>query len=102
VSLRVDLAFALFAVLTLGALVAVLGSRLRAARAVARTAREINDDVIQSLALAKYALERGDVAEAGARVDETLREAREIVERLVEPEHVRAGDLRRDHPPRVR
>jgi len=86
----------------LGALVGVLGTRLRDARAVARTAGEINDNVIQSLVLARYALDRGDVDDATVRVDDTLHEARQIVRRLVDPEHVRAGDLRRDAAARVR
>jgi hypothetical protein len=97
-----DLAFRALALLTLGALVGMLGSQLRAARAVVQTAAVINDNVIQSLVLAKYALERGDVPEARSRIDETLHEAREIIDGLVEPQHVRAGDLRREQPARVR
>jgi len=86
----------------LGALVGRLGSRLRAARAVVHTAAGINDNVVQALVLAKYALVRGDVREATARVDETLEQAREIVEGLVGPGQVRGGELRREAPAKVR
>jgi hypothetical protein len=78
----------------LGILVGALGHRLRLARASASAASQINDDVVQSLVLAKYALDRGDVDEAQARVDETLVSAKQIVEGLTPP-GVRPGDLRR-------
>jgi hypothetical protein len=78
----------------LGFLVGALGHRLRLARASASAASQINDDVVQSLVLAKYALDRGDVDEAQARVDETLASAKQIVEGLTPPD-VRPGDLRR-------
>lgn len=78
----------------LGILVGALGHRLRLARASANAASQINDDVVQSLVLAKYALERGDVDEAQAQIDETLASAKQIVAGLTPPE-VRPGDLRR-------
>jgi DNA-binding MarR family transcriptional regulator len=96
-----DLGLRSVSLLVLALLVGVLGSRLRAARAVARTASQINDNVIQSLVLAQYALERGDEAEARARLVQTLDEAREILDGLVEPTRVRPGDLRRDSAARV-
>ena len=96
-----DLVLRGVSLVVLGALVGVLGSRLRLARATARTAAQINDNVIQGLALARYALDRRDVDEATVHVDETLRHAREIVEGLVEPTRVRPGDLRRDSAARV-
>jgi hypothetical protein len=78
----------------LGILVGALGHRLRLARASATAASQINDDVVQSLVLARYALDRGDVEEARARVDETLASAKQIVDGLTPPD-VRPGDLRR-------
>ena len=82
------------ALVVLGILVGALGHRLRLARASANAASQINDDVVQSLVLAKYALDRGDVDEAQARVDETLASAKQIVAGLTPPD-VRPGDLRR-------
>ena len=79
----------------LGILVGALGHRLRLARAAATAASQINDDVVQSLVLAKYALDRGEVGEAEARLDATLASAKQIVEGLTPPD-VRPGDLRRD------
>jgi hypothetical protein len=78
----------------LGVLVGALGHRLRLARASASAASQINDDVVQSLVLAKYALDRGDVGEAQARVDHTLASAKHIVAGLTPPD-VHPGDLRR-------
>jgi hypothetical protein len=97
-----DLVFRTVALVGLGALVGALGAQLRAARRASRTAGEINDNVIQGLVLAKYAVERGDTPEAAARIDETLGEARAIVDGLVGEEAVRPGDLRRDEAARVR
>ena len=82
------------ALVVLGILVGALGHRLRLARASADAATQINDDVVQSLVLAKYALERGDVDEAQAHIDETLASAKQIVAGLTPPD-VRPGDLRR-------
>jgi hypothetical protein len=82
------------ALVILGILVGALGHRLRLARASANAASQINDDVIQSLVLAKYALDRGDFDEAQARVDETLASAKQIVAGLTPPD-VQPGDLRR-------
>jgi hypothetical protein len=97
-----DLSVRAAALIALGALVGALGTRLREARRASRTAGEINDNVIQGLVLAKYAVERGDTGEAAARIDATLDEAHAIVDRLVDAERVRPGDLRRDSPARVR
>jgi hypothetical protein len=82
------------ALVILGILVGALGHRLRLARASANAASQINDDIIQSLVLAKYALDRGDFDEAQARVDETLASAKQIVAGLTPPD-VQPGDLRR-------
>ena len=82
------------ALVVLGILVGALGHRLRLARASANAASHINDDVVQSLVLAKYALDRGDLGEARSRVDETLASAKQIVAGLTPPD-VRPGDLRR-------
>jgi hypothetical protein len=80
--------------LVLGLLVGGLGKRLRVASSTARAASQINDDVVQSLVLAKYALGAGQVDEAQSRIDETLESARRIVEGL-SPD-VRPGHLRRE------
>lgn len=64
-------------------------------------ALEINDNIVQGLSVAKYALEAGDVEHARRAVDETLGKARDIItEQLVEaaPDGVRAGDLVRKRP----
>lgn len=82
------------ALLVLGLLVGGLGHRLRLARSTARAASQINDDVVQSLVLAKYALDAGRVDEAQSHIDQTLASARLIVEGL-SPD-VRPGDLRRE------
>ena len=66
-----------------------------------RRALEINDNVVQGLSVAKYALESGDVEKARGSVDETLAKARDIIsEQLAEaaPDGVRPGDLVRKRP----
>jgi hypothetical protein len=64
-------------------------------------ALEINDNLVQGLSVAKYALETGDVEQGRRAVEETLERAREMIgEQLAEaaPEGVRPGDLVRKRP----
>ncbi|HEY2637280.1 MAG TPA: hypothetical protein VGI54_07835, partial [Solirubrobacteraceae bacterium] len=68
-----------------------------------RRALEINDEVVQGLTEAKYALELGRADEATDAVESTLARARDLMDRQLElgrEEPVRPGDLRRDAPAR--
>lgn len=69
---------------------------LVAARVARHQARELNDNVVQGIVLAKYALERGDVATARAMVDSTLAEARRMIDDLLGEAEVEPGQLRRE------
>jgi hypothetical protein len=69
---------------------------LVAARVSRRQARELNDNVVQGIVLAKYALERGDVTTARAVVDSTLAEARRMIDDLLGDAEVQPGQLRRE------
>jgi hypothetical protein len=57
-------------------------------------AMEINDNIIQRLVLAKYALDRGSQEMSHEKLAETLEEAQRLVSGLLE-EHPTAGSLRR-------
>ena len=89
------------------ALVALLGLYLlrRAATASAELAKrslnerhavEINDNIIQGLALAKYQLQAGEGEASAQQVSETLREAQRLVSNLLGEAEVQAGQLRRE------
>jgi PAS domain S-box-containing protein len=69
---------------------------LAAARMARRQATELNDNVVQGLVLAKYALGGGDRTTAVRMIDGTLGQARRMIADLIGPEPVRPGDLRRD------
>lgn len=60
-------------------------------------AMEINDNIIQRLVLAKYALDRGSEEMSQEKLAETLEEAQRLVSGLLE-EHPVAGSLRRRGP----
>lgn len=60
-------------------------------------AMEINDNIIQRLVLAKYALDRGSEEMSQEKLAETLEEAQRLVSGLLE-EHPTAGSLRRRGP----
>jgi hypothetical protein len=60
-----------------------------------RHAVEINDNIIQGLALAKYQLQRGEGAASTEQVSQTLREAQRLVSGLLGDAEVQAGQLRR-------
>lgn len=100
--------------LLIGGLVGAATDRIRAAeeaerRSVAiallqREAAEINDEIVQGLAAAKWMLEAGDVERGLAMVEDTMVTAQGLVTRVlgsgsVLPEHVRRPDvvLRRHH-----
>jgi hypothetical protein len=61
-----------------------------------RHAVEINDNIIQGLALAKYQLQAGEGEASAAQVSETLREAQRLVSGLLGDAEVQAGQLRRE------
>lgn len=69
---------------------------LVAARVARRQARELNDNVVQGIVLAKYALDRGDTATARATIDTTLGEARRMIDDLLGEAEVEPGQLRRE------
>jgi hypothetical protein len=61
-----------------------------------RHAVEINDNIIQGLALAKYKLQAGEREASAEQVSETLREAQRLVSNLLGDAEVKAGQLRRE------
>jgi hypothetical protein len=61
-----------------------------------RHAVEINDNIIQGLALAKYQLQVGEGEASAEQVSETLREAQRLVSGLLGDAEVQAGQLRRE------
>ena len=61
-----------------------------------RHAVEINDNIIQGLALAKYKLQAGEGEASANQVSETLREAQRLVSNLLGDAEVQAGQLRRE------
>lgn len=61
-----------------------------------RHAVEINDNIIQGLALAKYKLQSGEGQASADQVSETLREAQRLVSNLLGDAEVQAGQLRRE------
>ncbi len=67
-----------------------------------RQALQINDNVVQGLAVAKYAFELGDDEKAKEKLNETLTAAKRIISELLEelgPEDtIRPGVLVRDRP----
>ena len=70
-----------------------------------KQALELNDEIIQGLALAKYALESGDAPAAARLVETTLEAARTIVSDLLGAERgdaqLEPGDLVREAPARL-
>ncbi len=70
-----------------------------------RQALEINDNIVQGLSVAKYALEQGQDEKVREAVDDTLKNARVIITELVGHEdgeiNLRPGELRRRRPARV-
>lgn len=60
-----------------------------------RAALEINDNVIQRLAVVKFALERGQEATTQDKVTEALKESQKLVNQLLGEEGADPGSLRR-------
>lgn len=58
-------------------------------------ALEINDNVVQRLVLAKYALDRGATETSQQKLAETLRETQQLVTSLLEEREIEPGSLRR-------
>lgn len=93
--------FAAFALAALAGLYLLRRASMAAAEIERRElnekhAVEINDNIIQGLALAKYQLQAGEGAASAEQVSETLREAQRLVSSLLGEAEVRAGQLRRD------
>jgi hypothetical protein len=67
-----------------------------------RQALEINDNIVQELSVAKYALDQGEDEKSRKAVEETLKKARVIITELLAEEDSQIalgpGDLRRQRP----
>jgi hypothetical protein len=97
------LIFAAFVLVSIGGMILlwrVLISNAELQRAdLSRThALEINDNVVQRLVLAKYALDRGATETSQQKLAETLRETQQLVTSLLEEREITPGALRRDTP----
>ncbi|HVE68657.1 MAG TPA: hypothetical protein VNB64_08775 [Solirubrobacteraceae bacterium] len=95
------LLFVAFALAALTGLVMMRRSALAAAelqrkQLSERHAVEINDNIIQGLALASYELERGERMAGSSQVAETLREAQRLVSQLLGQGEIQPGQLRRE------
>lgn len=77
-----------------------LSSQVAKAEIRRRHALELNDTIVQRLALAKYAFELGEDDKARAAVDETLDAAKRVISDLLLEVPVKPGDLVRDLPAR--
>src|SRR2546423_6273310 len=101
-SLLLSQTFVSVAALTALLLAAIATELARAERASAiqrrRQALEINDGIIQGLAIASYQIEQGD-GNSRAVIADTLRKARQLVDQLLDEEGEQVepapGDLRR-------
>ena len=90
------LGVALIAGLVLLRRVATATSRLERQEINQRHAMQINDNVLQRLTLAKYAMERGDDTVSRDRLVETMREAQDLINQLLGEGEVQPGALRRE------
>jgi hypothetical protein len=95
------LIFAAFALVAAAGLflfrrVLVATSELQRAELSRLHAIEINDNVVQRLVVAKYALDRGTTEVSQEKLAETLREAQQLVTSLLEEKDIGPGVLRRD------
>jgi hypothetical protein len=95
------LIFVAFALVAAGGLflfrrVLVATSELQRAELSRVHAIEINDNVVQRLVVAKYALDRGSTESSQQKLSETLREAQQLVTSLLEEKDIGPGVLRRD------
>jgi hypothetical protein len=78
--------------------VLISNAELQRADLSRRHALEINDNVVQRLVLAKYALDRGATETSQQKLSETLRETQQLVTSLLEERDIAPGALRRDAP----
>ncbi|HEX4734940.1 MAG TPA: hypothetical protein VH247_11035 [Thermoleophilaceae bacterium] len=97
------LIFGLFVLVSLGGMillwrVLISNAELQRADLSRRHALEINDNVVQRLVLAKYALDRGATETSQQKLAETLRETQQLVTSLLEEREIAPGALRREAP----
>ena len=78
--------------------VLIANAELQRADLSRRHALEINDNVVQRLVLAKYALDRGATETSRQKLEETLRETQQLVTSLLEEREITPGALRREAP----
>jgi hypothetical protein len=78
--------------------VLISNAELQRADLSRRHALEINDNVVQRLVLAKYALDRGATETSQQKLSETLRETQQLVTSLLEERDITPGALRREVP----
>lgn len=78
--------------------VLISNAELQRADLSRRHALEINDNVVQRLVLAKYALDRGATETSQQKLAETLRETQQLVTSLLEEREIAPGALRREQP----
>jgi hypothetical protein len=78
--------------------VLISNAELQRADLSRRHALEINDNVVQRLVLAKYALDRGATESSQEKLAETLRETQQLVTSLLEEREIEPGSLRRETP----
>jgi hypothetical protein len=76
--------------------VLLANTELERAEISRRHALEINDNVVQRLVVAKYALDRGATATSQQKLAETLRETQQLVTSLLEQKDIAPGSLRRE------
>lgn len=97
------LIFAAFVIVSLGGLlllyrVLISNAELQRADLSRRHALEINDNVVQRLVLAKYALDRGATETSQQKLAETLKETQQLVTSMLEEREIGPGSLRREGP----
>jgi hypothetical protein len=97
------LIFGLFVVVAVGGMillwrVLISNAELQRADLSRRHALEINDNVVQRLVLAKYALDRGAHETSQQKLAETLRETQQLVTSMLEEREIAPGSLRREAP----
>jgi hypothetical protein len=78
--------------------VLVANTQLQRAELSRVHALEINDNIVQRLVVAKYALERGSADTSREKLSETLEEAQQLVSSLLEGKDIGPGVLRREAP----
>jgi hypothetical protein len=76
--------------------VLIANSELQRAELSRVHAIEINDNVVQRLVVAKFALDRGATETSQEKLGETLHEAQQLVTSLLEEKDIAPGVLRRD------